>query len=210
MINVLIVDDHAIVRRGLRQILAGIADMTVDGEASNGMEALEQVRRGSCDVVLLDISMPGLNGIDLLKRIRHERPALPVLILSMHGEDQFAVRALRAGASGYLTKESAPELLVAAIRKAAGGGKHISAGLAERLAGELDSARARPVHDLLSDREHQILRLIVAGNSLTEIAAQLSLSVKTVSTHKSRMMQKMNIRNNAELIQYAIEHKLTE
>lgn len=210
MIRILIADDHAIVRQGLKQILAGAPDMCVEGEAANGYEALEAVRRGGWDIVLLDITMPGLSGLDLIKRIKLEMPSQKVLVLSMHAEDQFAVRALKAGAAGYLTKDSAPDRLIAAIRKAAAGGRYVSTQLAERLAAELDPYADRPAVESLSDREHQVLRLLASGKGLTEIAHELSLSVKTVSTHKTRIMQKLGVRNNAGLFQYAAKEGLAE
>jgi DNA-binding NarL/FixJ family response regulator len=207
MIRVLIADDHAIVRAGLKQVLASTADMVVAGEACDGLEVLEQIRKSPWDAIVLDMSMPGLSGIDLIKRIRKEKPSQHVLVLSMHQEDQFAIRALKAGASGYVTKGSAPDVLIAAIRRVAAGGKHISRSLAEKLALELDPFEKKPVSELLSDREHQVLGLIVAGRSINEIGSELSISPNTVSTHKHRLMKKLNVRNNAELMQYAIgEH----
>lgn len=210
MIKILIADDHAIVREGLKQILSASTDLGVAGECANGREVLDALRAEDCDAVLMDMSMPGLSGIDLIKRIKDEKPNVPVLVLSMHNEDQFALRALKAGASGYLTKESAPGLLISAIRKVAGGGKYISPSLAEKLAFEVDPFKERPLHELLSDREHQILRMIVSGKSINQIAADLSLSAKTVSTHKTRIMQKLNVDNNAQLIQYAITNHFAE
>lgn len=210
MIHILIADDHAIVRQGMKQILAATGDMHVSGEAASGVEALEKMRAQHYDIVLVDISMPGMNGIDLVKRVKSEKPKLPVLVLSMHKEEQFALRALRAGASGYLTKESAPDLLVGAIRKAAAGGKYISAELAEKLANALDPfAETSPI-EALSDREYQVLRLIVSGRSLSEIAAELSLSIKTVSTHKVRIMKKLGVSTNVELIHHALQFGLAD
>ncbi len=210
MIRILIADDHAIVREGLKQILSASPEMGVAGECANGRDLLDALRSDKWDVVLMDMSMPGLSGIDLIKRIKDEKPSLPVLVLSMHNEDQFALRALKAGASGYLTKESAPGLLISAIRKVAGGGKYISPSLAEKLAFEVDPFKEKPLHELLSDREHQILRMIVSGKSINQIATDLSLSAKTVSTHKTRIMQKLNVGNNAQLIQYAIANHFAE
>ena len=208
MIRILIADDHAIVREGLKQVLSATADMVVAGEAADGQEVLDKIRHSNWDVVVLDMTMPGLSGIDLIRRIKDEKPEQRVLVLSMHKEDQFAIRALKAGASGYLTKGSAPELLVSAIRRVAAGGKHISRALGEKLAYELDPFVEKPAHESLSDREYQVLRLVVAGESLNHIAAELSLSPNTVSTHKHRLMRKLNINSNAELIQYAISKQL--
>ena len=210
MINVLIADDHPIVRQGLRQILAGISDMKVAGEAVNGQETLEQVRAGGWDVLVLDITMPGRSGFDILKELKHLQPDLPVLVLSIHAEEQFAVRVLKAGASGYLTKENAPDELIKAIRKVVSGGKYISRTLAERLAFGLDAASERPRHEALSDREFQVMQMVASGKTLTKIAEELSLSTKTVSTYRTRLLQKMNLETNAEIIRYAIENGLIE
>ena len=210
MIKVLIADDHPIVRQGLRQILSGISDMKVAGEAVNGQETLEQVRAGGWDVLVLDITMPGRSGFDILKELKHQQPDLPVLVLSIHAEEQFAVRVLKAGASGYLTKENAPDELIKAIRKVVSGGKYISRSLAESLAFGLDEASERPRHEALSDREFQVMQLVASGKTLTEIAEELSLSTKTVSTYRTRLLQKMNLETNAEIIRYAIENGLIE
>lgn len=209
-IRVLIADDHAIVREGLKQILSEVPDMVVAGEAADGQEALEMIRREAWDIVLLDMSMPGKSGIELLKQIKSEYPKLPVLILSMHKEDQYAVRTLRAGASGYLTKESAPQLLVSAIRKVASGGRYISPSLAEKLLLDWSPNEDKPLHTLLSDREFQIFQMIVSGKSTSEIADELALSVKTVSTHKVRILQKMKMKNNTELVVYAMKYHLID
>ena len=212
MIRVLIADDHAVVRQGLKQILGNTPEMLVAGEATNGQEVLDKVRAETWDVVVLDISMPDRSGLDILKQLRSERPKLPVLVLSMYSEDQFAVRVLKAGACGYLTKDSAPDELVKAIRKVVSGGTYVSAFLAEKLAMEIgigtDSSKLP--HEALSDREFQVLRLIAAGKSVKEIAAELYLSVKTVSTYRSRLLQKMNLGTNAELIHYAIQNRLID
>ena len=197
MIKILIADDHAIVRSGLKQLLSGQSEFMVAGEAANGLEALKQIREQSFDVVLMDMSMPGRSGIELIKQIKSEKPKLAILVLSMHKEEQYAVRALKAGALGYLTKESAPDQLVAAIRKVAGGGVFISSGVAERLALELGGNHDAAPHTLLSDREFQIFRMIVSGTPIGDIADELSLSVKTVSTHKTRILQKMKMTNSA-------------
>ncbi|OGO40417.1 MAG: DNA-binding response regulator [Chloroflexi bacterium RBG_16_57_9] len=210
MIRVLIADDHAVVRQGLKQILQDTREMVVAGEALNGQEVLEKVRAEAWDVVVLDIAMPGRSGLDILKELKHERPKLPVLVLSMYAEDQFAVRVLKAGASGYLTKDSAPDELVKAIRKVVSGGKYVSPFLAEKLAFELNTDSSQLPHETLSDREFQVLRLIAAGKTTTEIAVDLSLSVKTISTFRARILQKMNLTTNAELIHYAIRNRLIE
>ena len=210
MIKVLIADDHPIVRQGLRQILSGVSDMKVAGEAVNGQETLEQVRAGGWDVLVLDITMPGRSGFDILKELKHQQPDLPVLVLSIHAEEQFAVRVLKAGASGYVTKENAPDELIKAIRKVVSGGKYISRGLAESLAFGLDTASARPRHEALSDREFQVLQLVASGKTLTEIAEELSLSTKTISTYRTRLLEKMDFKSNAEIIRYAFENALIE
>ena len=210
MIKVLIADDHPIVRQGLRQILSEIPDMVVAGEAVNGQEALDQVRAGGWDVLVLDITMPDRSGLDILKELKHQQPHLPVLVLSIHAEEQFAVRLLKAGASGYLTKENAPDELVKAIRKVVDGGKYISQSLAESLAFSLDVASDRPRHEMLSDREFQVMQLMASGKTLTEIAEELSLSAKTVSTYRTRLLEKMNLKTNAEIVRYAIENGLVE
>ncbi|MBA2351805.1 MAG: response regulator [Burkholderiales bacterium] len=210
MIRILVADDHAIVREGLKQILVGVEDMHVGGEACTGKEALAKIRESSWDVVLLDISMPDKNGIDTLKQIRQERPDLPVLILSMFPEDQYAVSLLRAGAAGYMTKESAPSQLVNAIRKVAQGKKFISGTLAETLALELGGDIAKPAHESLSEREFQIFCKLAVGQTASQIAEELFISVKTVSTYRSRILQKMKMKTNADLTYYAIKSGLVE
>lgn len=210
MIKVLIADDHAVVRQGLRQILTETADMTMAGEAANGLEALDRARAGEYDVLVLDLTMPGRSGFDILKELRAEKSKLPVLILSMHAEEQFAVRLLKAGASGYLNKESAPDELVKAIRKVVSGGRYVSPALAEKLAFEMDSDSDGLLHDSLSDREFQVLRMMAAGQTVKEIATELALSVKTISTYRARILEKMNLRTNAELIHYAIQNQLVD
>src|SRR5208337_3911461 len=189
MINILIVDDHAVVRAGLRQIISGVSDMTVADEADGAIEALAKMRKKTYSMVILDISMPGKSGLDVLKETRNEHPKLPVLMLSMYPEDQYAVRALRSGASGYMTKDSAPNELVTAIRTVAGGRKYISSDLAERLAFNLDVDMKKEPHEILSDREYQVLCTIASGKTISEIADQLSLSVKTISTYRSRIIE---------------------
>ena len=210
MLRILIADDHPIVRRGLRQTIDETPDMLVVDEASNGREVLSKVRAASYDVVLLDISMPGRSGVDILKELKSERPGLPVLILTIHSEEQYAVRVLRAGASGYLTKESAPDELVAAIRKVSMGGRYVTSSLAERLASELGTSDEELPHKALSDREYQVMRMIASGKTVTQIAEELSLSVKTVSTYRSRILEKMKMNNNAEITYYAIKNRLVD
>jgi len=203
MLKVLIADDHAIVRQGLRQILGEIPELSEVAEVDNGQDALNRVRAEPWDVLVLDMSMPGRGGLDILKDVHRERPETRVLVLSMHPEDQFAVRMLKAGASGYLTKDSAAEQLVGAIRKIAAGGVHIS----EAAAAGLVAAQQAP-HQALSDREFEVMRLLVGGLGPTEIGEQLHLSVKTVSTHKARILEKLNLGSTAELVRYAMENKI--
>jgi two-component system, NarL family, invasion response regulator UvrY len=210
MIRALIADDHAVVRQGLRQILQETTDMQVTGEAATGPEALDRARGDSYDVVVLDITMPGRSGFEVLKELRVELPELPVLVLSMHAEEQFAVRLLKAGAAGYLNKESAPEELVKAIRKVVAGGRYVSPTLAEKLAFEIDAGSDKLAHETLSDREFQVMRMMASGKTVKEIAAELSLSVKTISTYRARILAKMNLHTNAELIHYAITNQLVE
>jgi DNA-binding NarL/FixJ family response regulator len=210
MINILIADDHAIVRQGLKQIIADQRDMHVGGEAHNGQEALELILNKKWDVAVIDISMPGRGGLDILKEIKNERPKLPVLVLSMHPEDQYALRALRAGAAGYITKESAPDQLVTAIRKILTGRKYVSESLAQKMADEIGGGSERPLHEQLSDRELQVLCKIASGKTVSEIGNELSLSVKTISTYRARLLEKMKMKNNAELTHYAISSKLVE
>ncbi|HTL25741.1 MAG TPA: response regulator transcription factor [Burkholderiales bacterium] len=207
MIRVLLADDHGLVREGLRAILAKGADIEVAAEAANGDEVLALARKEEFDVALLDLSMPGLSGIALIKRLKIERPKLRILVLSMHGEAQYAARALKAGASGYLTKDSAASQLLGAIRKIAAGGVQISEAAAAQLIG---TAQDESPHEKLSDREYEVLRRIVAGGTVTDIADALNLSVKTISTHKARILQKLNVGGTAELVRYAIEHGLAD
>jgi DNA-binding NarL/FixJ family response regulator len=208
--RILIADDHAVVRQGLKQILAGAFKRASFGEAANSQQVLERVWKEAWDIVILDLTMPGRSGLEVLKEIKQAHPKLPVLILSMHPEDQFAVRLLKAGASGYMTKESAPEELVGAVKKAIAGGRYISAGLAEKMAGLLVNDVKVAPHENLSDREFLILRLIAAGKTVGIIARDLSLSVKTVSTYRGRLLEKMGLANNAELLRYAFENNLVE
>jgi DNA-binding NarL/FixJ family response regulator len=209
MIRIMIADDHTIVRRGLKQILSDQGDMGVIAEAKAGVEVVPLVRKISLDVLVLDISMPGRGGLEILKDVKEERPHLPVLVLSMHPEDQYAVRALRLGASGYLTKEAVPEELVKAIRKIAAGGRYITPSLAEKLAVAVGTPGGRPVHESLSEREYQVMQMLAAGKSVSEIAEELSLSVKTISTYRSRLLEKMCMKTNADVIRYAIQNQLT-
>jgi two-component system, NarL family, invasion response regulator UvrY len=205
VIRVLIAEDHSIVRDGLKRILATTVDLKVISEAASGEAALALVKANDYDVVMLDMSMPGLSGIELIKRLKAEKPALRILVLSMHGEQQYAARALKAGAAGYLNKDSAPELLLGTLRKIAGGGIHIG----EAAAATLLQSGDKPPHETLSDREFQVMRLLVEGLGPTEIAGQLHLSVKTVSTHKTRILEKLNLGSTADLVRYALEHRLT-
>jgi len=210
MIRIVVADDHTIVREGLKQVLSAASDLEIVGEAQTGHEVLERVRGLEFDVLLLDMSMPGKSGIELIKQVRSERPKLRILVLSMHQEQQYAVRAIKAGASGYLTKDSAAVQLVAAIRKVAAGGAFITEAVAEQLAlGAMPQTGGLP-HSALSDREFQVFQLLVSGKAVSEIAEGLNLSVKTVSTHKARIMQKMNMSNPAELVRYAIKHRLID
>ena len=210
MIRVVIADDHTIVREGLKQVLSAAPVLRIVAEAQNGQEVLQRARELEFDVLLLDMSMPGRSGIELIKQVRAEKPKLRILVLSMHQEHQYAVRAIKAGASGYLTKESASAQLVSAIRKVAGGGAFITDAVAQQLALGAMPQTDRPPHQLLSDREYQVFRLLVAGKTVSEIAEQLNLSVKTVSTHKARIMQKMSMSNPTELVRYAMQHGLLE
>ena len=208
MIKVLFAEDHTIVREGLKQILADTKDIIVAGEAADGDEALARIREEDYDVVVMDISMPGKNGLEVLKELKEIRPGLPVLILSMYPEDVYAVRSFRNGASGYLSKESAPTELIGAIRKVSAGKRFVSAALAEKLVVNLGDETGKPLHAKLSEREYQILCLIASGKTGKEIAAELSLSAKTVSTYRTRILEKMDLKNNAELTHYAIQNGL--
>jgi two-component system invasion response regulator UvrY len=210
VIRLLVADDHAIVRRGLREILGEAHDFTVAGEAATREEVLARIGERAWDVLILDLSLPGCSGIDLLAEVKHRRPDLPVLILTVHPEDQYALRALRAGAAGYLTKESAPEQLVEAVRKVVRGGRYVSPTVAERLAFNLGPDAGRPPHEALSDREYEVLRMLASGKTVSEVAAELSLSVKTVSTYRTRVLEKMGMRTNAELTHYAIKNRLVD
>jgi len=210
VIRLLVADDHAIVRRGLHQIVAEAPGLEVAGEAATAEEVLARVEERAWDVVVLDLSLPGGNGLDLLAEVKRRRPDLPVLILTVHSEEQYAVRALRAGAAGYLTKESAPEQLVEAVRKVVRGGKYVSPAVAERLAYNLGRDPDRAPHEALSDREYQVLRRVASGKTVSEIAVELSLSVKTISTYRTRILEKMGMKTNAELTHYAIKNGLVD
>lgn len=210
MIKVCVVDDHAVVREGLKRIIAENPGMAVTAEAGDGHEALRIIKSEPCDVVLLDITMPNKSGLDVLKELHAESPRLPVLVLSMHAEDQYAVRVLRAGAAGYLTKETAPAKLVQAIRKVIRGGKYVSSTLAEKLVFDLGGDPSKAPHEVLSDREYQVLCMIASGKTVTDIAEELALSVKTISTYRVRILEKLNMKNNAELTRYAIKEGLVD
>jgi DNA-binding NarL/FixJ family response regulator len=209
-IRVFIADDHAIVREGLKLILAESRDIVVAGEAENGHDAIKLIRKAKCHVMLLDISLPDRSGIEVLKLVKKDHPEVSVLMLSMHREDQYAIRSLKAGASGYLTKQSAPRELVTAIRQVASGQKYVSAALAQELARALGDDHVTPLHDTLSDREYQTLTMIASGKTVSTIAEELSLSVKTISEYRARLLVKMKLKNSAELTHYAIKNQLIE
>jgi DNA-binding NarL/FixJ family response regulator len=206
MIRVVIADDHAVVRKGLRQILSAESDIEVAGEAANADELLRLVRKQRWDAVVLDITMPGKSGLEVLKELKQERPRLPVLILTIHAEDQFGVRALRAGALGYLTKEGAPTELVRAVRKVVAGKRYVSPSLAEAFA----TSSNAPVHQILSDREYEVMRFLASGKTATGVAKELKLSVKTISTYRSRILDKLRLKNTAELMKFAIRNRLVD
>ena len=208
MIKILIVDDHAILRRGLRALLSDEFHGAAFGEASHARQVLEQLRKGKWDVALLDITMPGKSGLELLKEFKAARPKLPVLILSAHAEDQFAVRVLKAGAGGYMTKENAPEELAKAIRKVLAGGQYVSPALAEKLALRVRKDIKLTPHETLSDREYDVMSRIASGKTVTEIAGELSLSPKTISTYRARVLEKLGVKNSAAIVQYAIRNGL--
>ena len=210
MIRVLVVDDHAVVREGLKRILAEAGDIVVVGEALNDQEALAFLGGSVCDVVVTDITMPGRGGLELLNDLKRDRPKLPTLVLSVHGEDQLAIRALKAGASGYLTKESAPNELIKAIRKVTRGGTYVSAAVADRLARRLSARETETPHDKLSDREFQVLKLMAQGRTVKEVGTELSLSIKTISTYRTRLLRKMSLKSTASLIAYAIRNHLVD
>lgn len=210
MIRILIADDHAIIRHGLKQIIEESGEMRVVAEADSGIDALRKIREIECDVVLLDISMPDMSGIDVLKQVHAESPQLPILILSIYPEDQYAVRLIKAGAAGYMTKESAPSEVVKALLRVASGKKYISPVVAEILANEIGTDEEKLPHQILSDREYQIFLLLASAKTVSEIADTLALSVKTISTYRSRILEKMHLNNNAELMRYAIDNHLEQ
>ena len=210
MIRILVADDHPLFRSGLKQVLAQEPDLVVAGEAEDSEQVLQRVAQEKWDIVILDITMPPRSGLDVLREIRRNHPDLPVLVLSMHGEDQFAVRAIKAGASGYISKVNAPTEVVRAIRKVLTGKKYISPRLAEILADSLHIDSDRPLHETLSDREFQVLTQLASGKTVSQIALETELSVKTVSTYRARILEKMNMHNNAELTRYAIQNGLVE
>lgn len=208
MLRILIADDHTVVREGLKQILAEMSEKVITDEAGNGQEVLHKVWNNEYDIVLLDISMPGRSGLEILKQLKSDKPYLKILILSMHPEEQYAVRALKAGAAGYLTKESTPNELIGAIEKISAGKKYVSSSLAETLACHLETTFGKPLHETLSDREFEVMRMIASGKTVKEIAEELSLSIKTISTYRTRILEKMNMKNNAQLTHYTIQNKL--
>ena len=210
MIKILVADDHTLVRKGLKQILLDTPDVEIVEEASNGPEVISKINDNDYDLILLDIALPGRSGIDVLKQLKYIKPDLPVLMLSMYPEEQYAIRSLKAGASGYLTKESAPEELIDAIKKITIGKKYITSTLAERLAYEIEVNSDKSLHESLSDREYQVFCLIASGKTVKEIADKLSLSVKTISTHRARILQKMHMKNNVQIIRYAIKQNLVD
>lgn len=210
MISVMIADDHAIVRQGLKQILSETDDIKVTGEAETGFQAIKIARQQDFDVMLLDISLPDRNGIEILKQVRKDKPNLAILMLSMHNEHEFAIRALKAGAAGYLNKQSAPEQLVVAIRQVATGNKYVSPAVAQELANIINSEADKPLYTILSDREYQTLCFIAAGKTLSEISTEMFLSPKTVSIYRARLLEKLKLTNNSELIRYAIKNKLVD
>ena len=207
-IRLLVADDHAVVRRGLRHILATTPDIAVAAEAGTGAEVLERLRAGQFDVILMDVSMPGTNAVDLIERIKAEQPKVSILVHSMHAEAPVASRMLKAGAAGYITKDSEPEQLLAALRKVAAGGRYIAAEVAERMVFSEDAPGGKPLHELLSARESQVLGLLAAGKGIKEIARELRLSPKTASTYKTRIMEKLKVESDAELFRYAITHQI--
>ena len=210
MIRILIADDHSIVRQGLKQIVSECPGMVVAGEAASGQEVLELVRKRDFDVAIVDIAMPGRGGLEILRDLKAEKPSMKVMVLSMHSEEQYAIRSLRDGASAYLTKASAPDELVQAIRTVAKGKRYITPSVAERMATYIEVDSERPPHERLSDREHQVLVLLGSGRSVGEIAGELSLSVKTISTYRARILEKTGMENTAQLIKYAVQHDLVQ
>ena len=210
MIKIIIADDHPIVRAGMKQIISEASNLTVADEADDGRKLLSKIREAHFDVVILDITMPHMDGLDVLKQLKIEKPKLPVIVLSIHPEDQYALRVLKAGAAGYVTKASAPDELINAIRKVYRGGKYISPAIAEKLVFQLDSNFEEMPHEALSDREYQVLCMLASGKTVTEMADELALSVKTISTYRARILEKMDMKNNAELIHYAVQNRLVD
>ena len=210
MIRIMIADDHAIVRQGLVKILEKSGEMKVVAERDNGVDALNWIRAHDCDIALIDISMPGMNGIDLLKQLREVKPNLPVLVVSIYAEDQYAVRLIKAGASGYLTKGCSPAILLKAVARVASGKKYITPAVSEMLADEVGAPNGKVSHEILSDREYQIFMLLASAKTVAEIAESLALSGKTISTYRSRILEKMHLRNNAELMRYAVDKNLLQ
>jgi two-component system invasion response regulator UvrY len=210
MTRILLVDDHPVVRQGIKQVLSGAFDPATVGEASNAEEGMTEIKSTEWDVMVLDLSMPGTNGIDMLKDLRRERPTLPVLVLSMHSPDQFARRAMNAGASGYLTKDSNPTELVKAVGEVIAGRRYLNPAVIEELVSNLQPERGQRPHEALSDREYQVLRMIASGLTVSQVATRLSLSVKTVSTYRARVLEKMNMKTTAELMHYGIQHGLVD
>ena len=210
VINILVADDHPIVRHGIREIFAAVDDMRVAEEAANGRELLDRARTVEHDLVLLDLSMPEMSGLDVIKQLKRERPKVPIMILTMYSENQFAIRALKAGAAGYLTKDTAPGELVTAVRKVVTGGRYLTPGVAERLAGYLTADADKPLHEKLSDREYQVLRMIAVGKSTRWISTELALSVKTISTYRARIFEKMQMKSPAELAAYVVRNRLSD
>jgi len=209
-VRILIADDHPVVREGLRQILLESLDLAVIDEAGTGQEVLRKIGGNDYDVVLLDISMPGASALDVLKQLKIMRPKMPVLVLSIHPEEQYGLRVLRAGASGYLTKDSAPSELLTAVRKVSLGGKYVSSSLAEKLAFSLENGTEKSLHQTLSDREYEVMIAIASGKTTREISQELSVGIKTVNTYRTRVLRKMQMRNNAELIHYVVENELLQ
>jgi len=207
-IMILIADDHPIVRAGFKQVISETTDMVVADEAGNGQEVMNLIHKKDYDIILLDISMPGRNGLEIVKDLKVEKPRIPVMILSIYPEEQYAIRALRAGASGYMTKASAPHELIAAIRKICQGGKYISSSLAEKLTDYLDTDVSKQPHELLSDREYQVMLMLASGKTVSQVADELCLSVKTISTYRSHILEKMKLKNNAEITLYAVQNQL--
>ena len=210
IVRILVADDHPVVRQGIRQIFAAAPDMHVADEAANGRELLDRARTVDHDLVLLDLSMPEMSGLDLVKQLKRERPKIPIVILTMYSENQFAIRALKAGAAGYLTKDTAPTELVSAVRRVVTGGRYLTPGVAERRAGSLTTDADKPPHEKLSDREYQVLRMIAAGKSTRWISTELALSVKTISTYRARIFDKMQMKSPAELAAYVVRNRLAD